>query len=105
MIPGVKFIEEMIASFTVKSGDFSLRKQFLVFLGMTLMVTDFTQFSNEAKETWKWVNTANILIQLIMVPSKMRKFAAPPDLFHSEISFSSTCNIPKHCLRKKTKGI
>jgi len=33
----------------------------------------------------------------------MRKCAVPPDLFHSEISFSSTCNIPKHCLRKKTR--
>ena len=67
------------------------------------MVTDITQFSNEAKETWKWVNTAKILIELIMVPSKKRKCAVPPDLFHSEISFSSTCHIPNHCLSKKTK--
>ena len=104
MIPDVKFIEEMIASFTVNSGDFSLRKQLLVFLGMTFMVTDFTQFSNEAKETWKWVNTAKIqILEIIIVPSKKRKCAVPPDLFHSEISFSSTCNMPKHCLLKKTK--
>jgi len=93
----------MIASFTVKSGDFSLRKQLLVFLGMSFMVIDITQFSNEAKETWKWVNTAKILIERIMVPSKKRKCAVPPDLFHSEISFSSPCNIPNHCLSKKTK--
>ena len=103
MIPDVKFIEEMIASFTVKSGDFSLRKQLLVFLGMSFVVTDITQFSNEVKETWRWVNTAKIQMEVVMVPSKMRKFAVPQDLFHSEISFSSTCNIPKHCLRKKTK--
>jgi len=103
MIPDVKFVEKMIASFTVKSGDFSLRKQLLVFLGMSFVVTDITQFSNEAKETWKWVNTAKILIELIMVPSKKRKCAVPPDLFHSEISFSSTCHIPNHCLSKKTK--
>ena len=104
MIPDVKFIGEMIASFTVKSGDFSLRKQLLVFLVMSFMVTDITQFSNEGKETWKWVNTAKIQIQeKIKVPSKMRKCAVTPDLFHSEISFSSTCNIPKHALSKKTK--
>jgi len=58
---------------------------------------------NFLAETWKWMNTAKIQIGKIMVPSKMRKCAVPPDLFHSEISFSSTCNIPKHCLRKKTK--
>jgi len=44
MIPDVKFIEEMIASFTGKSGDFSLQKQLLVFLGVSFMVTDITQF-------------------------------------------------------------
>ena len=40
MIPDVKFIDEMIANFMVKSGDFSLRKQLLVLLGMSFMVTD-----------------------------------------------------------------
>jgi len=40
-----------------------------------------------------------------MVPSKMRKCAAPPDLFHSEISFSSTCNIPKHLLTQENKKL
>ena len=104
MIPDVKFIEKWITNFSAKFSDFSLRKQLLVFLGMSFMVTDITQFSNEAKETWKWVNTAKIqILEIIMVPSKMRKCAVPQDLFHSEISFSSTCNMPKHCLRKKTK--
>jgi len=32
-----------------------------------------------------------------MFPAKMRKCAAPPDHLRSEISFSSTCNIPKQC--------
>jgi len=61
------------------------------------LATDITEFSSEAKETWKWVNTAKIQTEIIMVSSKMRKCAVPPDLFHSNISFSSTCNIPKHC--------
>ena len=103
MIPDVKFIEKWITNFSAKFGDFSLQKQLLLFLGNSFLVTDISEYSNQAKETWKWVNTAKIQIELIMVPSKMRKCAAPPDLFHSEISFSSTCNIPKRCLSKKTR--
>jgi len=61
------------------------------------LVTDITEFSSEAKETCKWVNTANIQMEIIMVSSKMRNYAVPPDHSHSSISFSSTCNIPKHC--------
>ena len=87
----------LIANFSVKFRDFFLRKQFLLFLGKSSVMTDITEFSREAKDTWKWVNTAKIQRKLIMVPSKMRKCAVPPDLFHSEISFSSTCNIPKQC--------
>jgi len=103
MIPDVKFIEKRITNFSAKFGDFSLRKELLLFLGMSFLVTDITEYSNEAKDTWKWVNTAKIQIELIMVPSKMRNCAVPPDLFHSEISFTSTCNIPKHRLSKKTR--
>jgi len=102
MIPDVKFIEKWTTNFSAKFGDFSLRKQLLRFLGNSFLVTVIRKYSNEAKETWKWVNTAKIQMELIMVASKMRKCAVPPDLFHSEISFSSTCNIPKHCLSKKT---
>ena len=87
----------LIANFSVKFRDFFLRKQFLLFLGKFSLVTDITDFSRDAKETWKCVNRAKIQRKLIMVPSKMCKCAAPPDLFHSEISFSSTCNIPKQC--------
>ena len=67
VIPDVKFIEEMIASFTVKSCDFSLRKQLLLFLGMISLVTDITEFSCEAKETWKWLNKAKIQTEIIIV--------------------------------------
>jgi len=103
MTQDVKFTENWITNFSAKFGDFSLRKQLLLFLGNSFLVTDISQYSNEAKDTWKWVNTAKIQIELIIVSSKMRNCAVPPDLFHSEISFSSTCNIPKHCLSKKTR--
>ena len=87
----------LIANFSVKFRDFFFRKQFLLCLGKFSLVTDITEFSSEAKEIWKCVNTAKIQRKLIMVPSKMPNCAVPPDHFHSEISFSSTCNIPKQC--------
>jgi len=37
------------------------------------------------------------------VPSKLRKCAVPPDHLGSEISFSRSCNIPKHSENIKTK--
>jgi len=73
MIPDVKFIEKWITNFSANIGDFSLRKQFLLFLGNSFLMTDISEYSNEAKHTWKWVNTTKILIELIMVPSEMRK--------------------------------
>jgi len=103
MIPDVKFIEKWITNFSAKFGHFSLRKQLLLFLGNSFLVTDISEYSNEAKDTSKWVNTAKIQIELIMVPSKMRNCVVPPDLFHSNISFSSTCNNPNHCFSKKTR--
>jgi len=33
-------------------------------------VTDITEFSSEAKETWKWVNTTKIQTEIIMVPRR-----------------------------------
>jgi len=34
------------------------------------------------------------------VPSKGRKYSAPPELLRSEISFLRTCNNPKHANKK-----
>ena len=40
------------------------------------------------------------------VPYKMRKYSGPPELLRSEISFSSTCNIPKQWkLHRKQEAI
>jgi len=49
-------------------------------------VTDITEFSSEAKETFKWVNTTKNQIEIIMISSKMRNCAAHPDHSHSEKS-------------------
>jgi len=57
MIPDVKFIEKWITNFSAKFGDSSLRKQLLLFLGNSFLVTDISEYSNEAKDTWKWVQT------------------------------------------------
>jgi len=78
----------LIANFAVKFGEFFHRKHLLLFLGKIFLVTDITKFSSEAKETWKWVKTTKIQIEIIIVPSKMRNCAVPPDIFNSEISFT-----------------
>jgi len=73
-------------SYLLKNSDFSLRKQLLLFLGKSFLVTDITEFSSEAKETFKWVNTTKNQIEIIMISSKMRNCAAHPDHSHSEKS-------------------
>ena len=47
MIPDVKFIEKWITNFSANFGDFSLRKQLLLFLGISFLVTDISEYSNE----------------------------------------------------------
>jgi len=87
----------------VHFGDFSFQKQLLLLLGNSFLVTDINEFSNGAKDTWKWVNTTKIQIELIMVLSKMGSCAVPPDLLHSEISFSTTCKHSKTLLKQENK--
>ena len=58
MIPDGKFIEKLIANFTVKFVDFFFENGCCCFFYCCFLVTDITEFSSEAKETCKGVNTA-----------------------------------------------
>jgi len=60
-------------------------------------VIDIIEFSSETKEIFKWVNRTKIQIEIIMISTKMRNCAVYPHHSRSEIPFSSTCKIPKHC--------
>jgi len=118
MIPDVKFIEEMIASFTVKSGDISLRKQLLVFLGMSFVVTDITQFSNEAKETWnsqmkqnqneakpKWSNQNEAIILVEAIKTKMKQPKWSNQNQNEAIKWSKTNEATKMKQSKQNEAI
>jgi len=103
MIPDGKFIEKLIASFTVKSGDFSLKTVAAV---SSTVVFWWQILPNSQVKRKKHAKSkhSQIQIDIILVPSKMPNYAVSPDLFHVEISFSSTCNIPKHCFSRKTRS-
>ena len=49
----------------MRFGDISLGKQLLLFIENPFLVTNITEFSAEAKETGKWVDSAKIQLELI----------------------------------------
>ena len=61
----ITFIEKLINNFAVRFGDFSLGKQLLLFIENPFLVTNITEFSAEAKEICKWVDSAKIQLELI----------------------------------------
>ncbi|XP_068235579.1 SCAN domain-containing protein 3-like [Palaemon carinicauda] len=61
----VQFIEKLINNFKVCFDDFVLGKQLLLFIQNPFLVIDITEFSVEPNLTWKWVDAARILLELI----------------------------------------
>ena len=104
MIPDGKFIEKLIANFTVKFVDFFLRKQLLLFIRLLFFGDRYYRILKWSERNMQRGKHSQIQIDIILVPSKMPNCAVSPDLFHNEISFSSTWNIPKHCFSRKTRS-
>lgn len=61
----VQFIENLINNFKVRFDDFVLGNQLLLFIQNPFLVTDITEFSDEAKLACKWVDAAKIQLEII----------------------------------------
>jgi len=65
-----------------------------------------SSYSSEAvmKLATTEISHPNVTSWTRLPASKVRNCAVPPDHLHSEISFSRTCNLPKHWKNTKTRG-
>ncbi|MGH0138696.1 UNVERIFIED_CONTAM: hypothetical protein FKN15_072500 [Acipenser sinensis] len=52
-------------NFKARFDDFTLGRQLLLFIQNPFLVTNVTEFSEEAKQTFRWVNVASLQIELI----------------------------------------
>ncbi|MGH0122794.1 UNVERIFIED_CONTAM: hypothetical protein FKN15_057508 [Acipenser sinensis] len=59
------FIQKLMDNFKARFDDFALERQLQLFIQNPFLVTNVTEFSEEAKQTFRWVNVASLQIELI----------------------------------------
>jgi len=67
MIPDTKIIEKLIANFTEKFGEFFSSKTVAAVPWNDFFGDTYNRILQWSKKTWKWVNTAKIQIEIIIV--------------------------------------